>query len=512
MVDLPRRSLLAALAAAPFAAALSGAPAFAQAPEVVEMTIGSDDAPVTMVEYAMFTCPHCAAFNQEVLPQIKANYIDTGKVKLVFREVYFNKPSLWAAMIARCAPADRYFGIADLLFQRQADWAASTDENTLVQKLFAIGRQAGMTDETMNACLQDRAMAEALVAEFQKNAAADGVDATPMFIDQRRQGRQRPLRRDRPPPRRGARRLRRVPGPVSPGPVPTRSHRLATVAAWSRDRRSFGAGARAPAGRAGRMAPTERESAGLRRTARENAPPERDGARKAWRGAALERKRRGEAGHRAAVRVADGDGEGVELQAVGRRRVAVERVAEDRVAEGGEVDAELVAAAGQRAELDPRRAPLAGEHAPVGQRRLAAVVADHLPRPVRPVADQRQVDAAFLVRDGAGDAGDVGLRHLAALELPAEVALREAGACHQHDARGVAVEAVDEERVGPGGAGAGLEAVLGARRLGRDGVEARGLVPDEEMGVGVEQALAHRMRRDGRCGPALAAPRVRLTG
>ena len=186
MLELDRRQMLALAAAALALAALPGfgpGSAWAQAtPEVAEMTIGKDDAPVTLVEYAMFTCPHCAAFNQEVLPQIKANYIDTGKVKLVFREVYFNKPSLWAAMIARCAPSERYFGIADLLFKRQMDWAASTDENEMVGKLMSIGRQAGMTNDQMNACLNDRAMAEALVASYQKHAADDGVDATPMFL------------------------------------------------------------------------------------------------------------------------------------------------------------------------------------------------------------------------------------------------------------------------------------------------------------------------------------------
>ena len=186
MLELDRRQMLALAAAALALAALPGfgpGSVWAQAtPEVAEMTIGKDDAPVTLVEYAMFTCPHCAAFNQEVLPQIKANYIDTGKVKLVFREVYFNKPSLWAAMIARCAPSERYFGIADLLFKRQMDWAASTDENEMVGKLMSIGRQAGMTNDQMNACLNDRAMAEALVASYQKHAADDGVDATPMFL------------------------------------------------------------------------------------------------------------------------------------------------------------------------------------------------------------------------------------------------------------------------------------------------------------------------------------------
>jgi len=183
MADFTRRETIAALAAAGLLAALPGlARAQATPAEVPDMTIGRPDAPVTMVEYAMFTCPHCADFNQQVLPQIKANYIDTGKVRLVFREVYFNKPSLWAAMIARCAPADRYFGIADLLFRRQMDWAAATDENEMIQKLFSIGRQAGMTDAQMDACMQDRGYAEALVAEYQKHADADRIDATPVFV------------------------------------------------------------------------------------------------------------------------------------------------------------------------------------------------------------------------------------------------------------------------------------------------------------------------------------------
>ena len=144
--------------------------------------MGDPNAPVTLVEYAMFTCPHCAAFNQDVFPKIKADYIDTGKVRLVFREVYFNKPSLWAAMIARCAPADRYFGIVDVLFTSQEKWLTASDEQGLVNKLYAIGRQAGMTDAQMDACMQDRALAEGLVAEYQKNSEADGIDATPTFL------------------------------------------------------------------------------------------------------------------------------------------------------------------------------------------------------------------------------------------------------------------------------------------------------------------------------------------
>jgi protein-disulfide isomerase len=149
---------------------------------VREMTMGAADAPVTLVEYAMLTCPHCAAFHAEVFPQIKVNFIDTGKVRLVFREVYFNKPSLWAAMIARCAPSDRYFGIVERMFETQADWVGVEDSEAMLEKLYGIGRQAGLTDAEMDACMQDRELAEALVAEYQKNAGADGIEATPTFL------------------------------------------------------------------------------------------------------------------------------------------------------------------------------------------------------------------------------------------------------------------------------------------------------------------------------------------
>ena len=173
-----RQTILAALAAA----AVPGLARAQADPRIGERTIGAADAPVTLVEYAMFTCPHCANFHETVFPRIKENYIDTGKVRLVYREVYFNRPSLWAAMIARCAPAERYFGIVDVLFERQADWAAAENEQEMIGKLFSIGRQAGLTDDQMNACLQDRALAEGLVADYQAKATADKVEATPTFF------------------------------------------------------------------------------------------------------------------------------------------------------------------------------------------------------------------------------------------------------------------------------------------------------------------------------------------
>jgi protein-disulfide isomerase len=181
-----RRILTGTLATAALAAAL---PAFAAGRKVVEMSIGSPNAPVTLVEYASLTCPHCASFHTGVLPQIKAAFVDTGKVRVIYRDVYFDRPGLWGAMIARCAGPDRFFGVIDLLYRNQADWSRAADVQGVTRELFAIGRQAGMTDAQMQECLQDSAFAEALVAEYQKNATADGIDSTPSFlIDGRKVG------------------------------------------------------------------------------------------------------------------------------------------------------------------------------------------------------------------------------------------------------------------------------------------------------------------------------------
>ncbi|MCP5086772.1 MAG: DsbA family protein [Rhodobacteraceae bacterium] len=174
-----------------FAATLAvsvGAPGFSLADEaaeteIMEMTLGAEDAPVTMIEYASYTCPHCANFHENVFPNLKADYIDTGKVKFIYREVYFDRFGLWAGMLARCAGPDKYFGMADLLYKRQPEWAQGGSEPAeIVANMKKIGRVAGMTDEEMDACLQDGDKAKALVAEFQKNAEADDISGTPSFI------------------------------------------------------------------------------------------------------------------------------------------------------------------------------------------------------------------------------------------------------------------------------------------------------------------------------------------
>jgi len=182
-MPLTRRRAVALGLAASLVPGLAARAARAQAPlKVAEMSMGDAGAPVKVIEYAMFTCPHCANFHRQVFPLLKANYIDTGKVHFTFREVYFNRPSLWAAMIARCAPADRYFGIVDELFRVQTEWAGVSDSEDLMKALYGIGRQAGLSDAQMDACVSDRPKAEALVADFQANAARDGVDSTPTFL------------------------------------------------------------------------------------------------------------------------------------------------------------------------------------------------------------------------------------------------------------------------------------------------------------------------------------------
>jgi protein-disulfide isomerase len=140
------------------------------------------DAKVKIVEYASFTCPHCATFHDQVFKTLKTDYIDTGKVLFEYREVYFDRYGLWAAMIARCGGDLRYFGISDILFDTQQDWAASEDPNVVVENLKKIGRTAGMDDVTLDACMADGANAEALVAHFEKNMEADAVEGTPTIF------------------------------------------------------------------------------------------------------------------------------------------------------------------------------------------------------------------------------------------------------------------------------------------------------------------------------------------
>ncbi|WP_420568834.1 DsbA family protein [Thalassovita sp.] len=150
---------------------------------ITEMTLGNPDAKVTLMEYASFTCPHCANFHNGPLKKVKAEYIETGLVKFVYRDVYFDRPGLWAALVARCEPT-KFFGISDLLYADQKSWIGSGDPAVIVENLRKVGRIAGLTEEQLDSCLGDGAKAQSLYTWFQDNMKADDVDSTPtLFID-----------------------------------------------------------------------------------------------------------------------------------------------------------------------------------------------------------------------------------------------------------------------------------------------------------------------------------------
>ncbi|MCC5970351.1 MAG: DsbA family protein [Pararhodobacter sp.] len=149
---------------------------------VVDMALGNPDAPVTIVEYSSFTCPHCATFNQGVYNQIIENYVDTGQVHYIKREVYFDAYGLWAALVARCGGAERYHGVVEMLYRGQRDWAGAQDGAQVADSLRRIGRRAGMSDDELNACLADRDMATALMEVYRVNAERHGIRSTPSFV------------------------------------------------------------------------------------------------------------------------------------------------------------------------------------------------------------------------------------------------------------------------------------------------------------------------------------------
>jgi protein-disulfide isomerase len=151
------------------------------APEVVEMMMGNPDSPVTLIEYASFTCPHCRTFHQRVLPDLKANYIDTGRINYIYREVYFDRFGLWAGMVARCGGPMRYFGIANLLYEQQTEWTQGAPRD-VADNLRRIGRTAGLSNEELDTCLTDQAMAEALLATYEANTAIHDIPGTPTLI------------------------------------------------------------------------------------------------------------------------------------------------------------------------------------------------------------------------------------------------------------------------------------------------------------------------------------------
>lgn len=150
--------------------------------DVVEMIQGNPDASVQVLEYASYTCPHCASFHANQYQQIKENYIDTDLIGFTYREVYFDQPGLWASMVARCGGEMRFFGISNLLYENQQDWARAGDGAAISNALRNIGKVAGLSDAELDVCMSDADQAQELMAWYRSNADADEVQGTPTFF------------------------------------------------------------------------------------------------------------------------------------------------------------------------------------------------------------------------------------------------------------------------------------------------------------------------------------------
>ena len=149
----------------------------------IEMSKGNDDAPVVFVEYASLTCPACAAFHSNVYPQLNREYIETGKVKFIHREIYFDKAGLWAALTARCSNVvNRYFGMLELLYSEQAIWSRYESSDKIVDSLLKISAKSGIEKAKAISCLEDQEKALDLVNEFQIYVDKDAIESTPTFI------------------------------------------------------------------------------------------------------------------------------------------------------------------------------------------------------------------------------------------------------------------------------------------------------------------------------------------
>ncbi len=194
---MKRRNILLTFAFG-LALALSG-PALAETPEATandgtgDMFIGKADAPITMIAYESLLCPHCAAFHATTLPKLKAEYVDKGYLKIIFREYPGTSREPWAripAMMARCLGPDQYFSMIDLMFKDQEKWTKAETGQQLIDNVAAYGRLAGMTKEQFDACMKNEKMLKAMAERWREGVEKHGLEGTPHFVigDARIQG------------------------------------------------------------------------------------------------------------------------------------------------------------------------------------------------------------------------------------------------------------------------------------------------------------------------------------
>ena len=192
-LELSRRAVLAALCAGGLAAAValpvaaqSKGPSEVPVEELMkpvglpDLALGPADAKVTVVEYASMTCGHCAHFTKDVWPDFKKKYVDSNKVRYVFREFPLDNLAAAASMLARCAGEEKAFPLIEVLFEKQNDWAFG--EGNPVPRLFELAKQAGFTQESFDKCLTDQKLLDEITAGRTRASDVFGVSATPTFF------------------------------------------------------------------------------------------------------------------------------------------------------------------------------------------------------------------------------------------------------------------------------------------------------------------------------------------
>ena len=150
-----------------------------QAGPLGDESLGAENAPITMIEYASMTCPHCARFGTEVFPQVKEKYIDTGKVRYIFREFPLDLLAAAAFMLARCADKDKYFPLIDTLFKQQETWAGAADPS---KQLLLIGKEAGLSESSFKACLANQKLFDGIEWVRARAIEKFKVNSTPTFF------------------------------------------------------------------------------------------------------------------------------------------------------------------------------------------------------------------------------------------------------------------------------------------------------------------------------------------
>ncbi len=144
-----------------------------------ERSLGDSNAPLTIYEYSSLGCPHCKAFHDGTLPMVLEEYIETGKVRLVYRDYPLGNRAMAAAMIARCAPQERYFGMIELFFHNQAIWTQAEDA---IGALTDVAKFGGLSSDDVIACLQDQALRDGILARADEGSDDFDIDATPTFV------------------------------------------------------------------------------------------------------------------------------------------------------------------------------------------------------------------------------------------------------------------------------------------------------------------------------------------